>query len=226
MLAHAPRISDCFLRYEHHRNRSSLCLFARRQSHFPIVIRTTACSPFRYCPGCQCPSQVPNPHLFQALPERWRRHTQSQHSTCAQGVLKLVSSFFQSAHGHADVAAPPPLSLHLFAHIFTNLHCPRALLPSPVPHPSPRTCSEPGSPLCFGSHSPELAALVVPHPDLFVSRCGALFFGQWDSFHGFYQDCCTPVFSRHANASPLLLTLLRGLFCALRDENHCCRNHH
>lgn len=66
MLAHAPRISDCFLRYEHHRNRSSLCLFARRQSHFPIVIRTTACSPFRYCPGCQCPSQVPNPHLFQA----------------------------------------------------------------------------------------------------------------------------------------------------------------
>jgi hypothetical protein len=102
MLAHAPRISDCFLRYEHHRNRSSLCLFARRQSHFPIVIRTTACSPFRYCPGCQCPSQVPNPHLFQALPERWRRH-----STCAQGVLKLVSSFFQSADGHANVAAPP-----------------------------------------------------------------------------------------------------------------------
>jgi hypothetical protein len=35
-----------------------------------------------------------------------------------------------------------------------------------------------------------------------------------------------PVFSRHANASPLLLTLLRGLFCALWDENHCCQNHH
>lgn len=57
--------------------------------------------------AASAPSQVPNPHLFQALPERWRWHTQSQHSTCAQGVLKVVSSFFQSADGHADVAAHP-----------------------------------------------------------------------------------------------------------------------
>lgn len=124
--------------------------------------------PFPLLPRLPVPLPSPQPASISGLPERWRRHTQSQHSTCAQGVLKLVSSFFQSADGHANVAAPP-LSLHLFAHIFTNLHCPRASPPSPVPHPSPRTCSEPGSPLCSGSHSPELAALVVLHLNLCLS---------------------------------------------------------
>lgn len=142
-------------------------------------------------------------------------------SRCAQGCVIILS-----VRRWPCRCGCSPLSLHLFAHIFTNPHCPRASLPSPVPHPSPRTCSEPGSPLCFGSHSPKLAAFSRAPSRSFVSRSGALSLGQWDSFHSFYQDCRTSVLSRHANASPLLLTLLRGPFCALRDENHCCQNHH
>lgn len=167
MLAHAPRISDCFLRYEHHRNRSSLCLFARRKATSLSSSEPRRAPLSATAQAASAPPKSPTriyfrPYLSGGV------HTQSQHSTCAQGVLKLVSSFFQSADGHANVAAPP-LSLHLLAHIFTNLHCPRASLPSPVPHPSPRTCSEPGSPLCSGSHSPELAALVVLHLNLRLS---------------------------------------------------------
>ena len=188
MLAHAPRISDSFLRYEHHRNRL-LFVFSRAAKATSLSSSEPRRAPLSTtCPGCQCPLPSPQPASISGLPERWRRHTQSQHSTCAQGVLKLVSSFFQSADGHANVAAPP-LSLHLFAHIFTNPHCPRASLPSPVPHPSPRTCSEPGSPLCSGSHSPKLAAFSRAPSRSFVSRSGALSLGQWDSFHSFYQVC-------------------------------------
>lgn len=127
MLAHAPRISDSFLRYEHHRNRSSLCLFARRQSQFPIVIRTTACSLSRYLPRLPVPPpKSPTRIYFRpylsggvGIP---RASTRRALKVCSR---LCHQSFFQSADGHADVAGPP-LSLHLFAHIFTNLHCPRA----------------------------------------------------------------------------------------------------
>ena len=133
MLAYAC-VSVSFLRYEHHRNRFSLV-----SSHAAKATSLSSSEPRRAplsatCPGCQCPSQIPNPHLFQALPERWRRHTQSQHSTCAQGVLKVVSSFFQSADGHADVAAHPfhftflPTSSPTLT--APELHCPP---PSPTP---------------------------------------------------------------------------------------------